>query len=166
MATPPGAEHRDVQQRFRDVEQQLRNLSTTILRRQPIDSVVVQYDLNSTDLPLGNFTEITVARQTITVPDGYTRAQVQLFVNAGATITNAAGGSIGVQPRVAAAGGPPISNGVSGPSPVSVGSFMARNLFNLDQIPTFDLRLFAYVNTTTVSGSGNAHLSAGVTFLR
>lgn len=165
MATPAGAEHRDLEQRFRALEQKVSDLLTANLRRQPVESTVVEASISSIELPADVFTEVLDIRRTVTPPDGYSRALVSLSVDAGTTFT--AAGNVGVQPLVAMSGGRGRSNGVPGPSPVSVGSFMARRLFYLDQVGDFDLRLFAYATGAgRVADTGNVGLSALILFLR
>ncbi|WP_426243675.1 hypothetical protein [Nocardioides sp. LHG3406-4] len=129
----------------------------------PVRTAFKQVDLNSVDLAVG-FT--TYCATTVPVPDGYTRAIVQMATSAGTSLSGVGAGNIGVQPVVAGNAGPGLSQGKTGGGAVSISSSMAI------QVPvtgggTLALHALAYSNgDPKIAGSGNVHLSATVIFTR
>jgi hypothetical protein len=165
MATPVGAEHRDLEQRFRKIERGQSELVSATLRRQPIKADSLQVDVNSTTLPSGAFGRRDGGL--VPIPEGYTRALVTMYCSAGVTFSVASGGnSVGVQPVCNNSGGPAVSTGTSGANALSVVSNGAFSLEDLTPGGTINLQVEVATVGTVVAGSGNYHISASVLFLR
>jgi hypothetical protein len=165
MATPVGAEHRDLEQRFRNLERGQSELVSATLRRQPIKTASAQVDVDN--LTPAASLWVFMPGALVTIPDGYTRALVTMFCSAGVTFSVASGGnSVGVQPACSGHTGPAISTGTSGANALSVVSNAAFSLEDL--VPGNTLSLDCYVARvgTITTGSGNYHISASVLFLR
>lgn len=166
MATPVGAEHRDLEQRFRTLERGQSELVSATLRRQPIQPESVQVDVGT----MASTTDNVWTQQPYTdipVPAGYTRAVVQTFCATGVTLT--AGGWAGVQPIVSTNGvatvGPAITSGVPSPGgPLSVTSAANISLSNIG--PTVRIGVTIHRNGAITAGSQNYHISALILFLR
>ena len=163
MATPRAAEHRDIEQRFRNLEQQVSDLTSTILRRQPIQVGAAQYDAVITPPANNTWTEYTGTD--VAVPDGYTRALVNMTVAHGVTWSAAgAGNTLGVQAVCNGLQGPAIATATPDAVPFSVlssGSFVLNNVAG-----HIDLDVFVIRNGSVTAGSENVHISASVIFLR
>jgi hypothetical protein len=130
----------------------------------PLKVASAQANEDTADFP--DYTWDLRLESQVPIPDGYTQAQVLMFVNAGCTGTGTSG-LVGVYPNVNGTDGPHISNGNGGGGlALSVASFFATTLTGLSVTDTVDLKAYAYKGGAVAAGSCNTHLSASVLFLR
>jgi hypothetical protein len=161
VATPRAAEHRDLEQRFRNLEAGMAELTNTVLRRQPVQVGSVQVDTVVTP-ETANAVWTIINGDTLDVPEGYTRALVNMYAAHGVTFTGA--GVLGVQPICTNHFGPPVSTGAPSAGALSVVSAGAFVLANLAGPLDFGVQINR--NGAVAAGSQNFHISASVIFLR
>lgn len=174
MATPNAARHRDLEQRFKNLENQVHSLAAVALGRKisPVFATS-QYDED------GSAPNFTPAAQTFwaapavgTPPAGYSQAHIMLQVSAGATFSGGEN-NLTVTPVLdydTASGntilGPSIN---SGSNAIAVAnSFWSITLAGLDAADFLNLGLMVQLGSgsgTVVSGSCNWHLAASIIYL-
>lgn len=195
MATPRGAEHRDLEQRLRNIEAQLRQVTGAALRRKQLsvtegdfvvsgggniiikgadgtpvwDALSGPMAADSVDTENNSLRIATTWTEygniSVPIPSGYHRGHVLIMASAGHTFTGT--GNVSVQPMFFSTPGPAIN---SGNGDVSVAnSFMAHAFSGLGDgtpYPTLDFSLRAIRTGAADPDTGNWHLAASVIFLR
>lgn len=196
MATPRGAEHRDLEQRFRDLERKYDALASRVLMQRKAEvtqgdfvvkgggnivilgpagntlwsaldgPIKVVSHAQSLDSPGLTSSWAEYLTYAVPVPDGFTSCVVNLFTSTGATA--AVGGTINVGTRPVINGGALAGPGLSvGSATSSPASVTSAWTWN-GAIPSGGLNvgMQAYLQGGITAGTDNVHLTCTVLLLR
>lgn len=162
----------DVQRELRDLQRQINEMhgmivqATNAANAATVSVDATQVDINSTNIATSQG-EYGVT--TLTVPDGFTQAFVNMFAGVGSSLT--AAGSVSVMPVIdylkpTELDGPAINSGDVTSGPVVASSFFGAHITGLTGGQSIRVSCLAIRVGAASSGSGNVHVTSTWLFTR